>query len=143
MAVPGRPTSSTSGPPPPAGEALAVHLVLEGAVAPADVPVLLARVRKAVAGVRASIVACDVERLGPPDIETVDALARLALAIRRSGCRMELEHASPQLRDLVGLAGLARVLPCARLPLEALGESEEREEPGRVEEERHADDPAL
>ena len=40
----------------------------------------------------------------------VDALARLALALRRQGARLQLEHASSELVELIGFMGLAEVL---------------------------------
>jgi hypothetical protein len=43
----------------------------------------------------------------------VDALARLALVAKGLGCHLQLGHASPELRDLLELAGLADVVPCA------------------------------
>ena len=60
-----------------------------------------------------AIVLCDAAGLGPPDIGTVAALARLALGLRRLGCRLEIRHASPELRDLLVLAGLDGALPCS------------------------------
>jgi hypothetical protein len=52
-----------------------------------------------------------------------------------------LRNAAPQLVELVTLAGLADVLPCEAGSRVQLGrEAEEREEPGRVEEERDAGD---
>ena len=41
---------------------------------------------------------------------TVDALARLALALRRQGGRLQLRHASSELVELIGFMGLAEVL---------------------------------
>ena len=46
-----------------------------------------------------------------PDAATVDALARLQLAAGRLGCRVRLENASPQLRELIAFMGLQDVLP--------------------------------
>ena len=57
-------------------------------------------------------VLCDAAGLGRADLGTVDALARLALGLRRLGCRFEIRHASPELRDLLALAGLDAVLRC-------------------------------
>jgi hypothetical protein len=82
------------------------------------------------------LVVCDVGGLARPDLEAIDAIARLALAARRLGCGVRLEHASPDLRDLVAFAGLAEILPC---PTDSVAEParqpEQREEPGGVEEE--------
>ena len=52
---------------------------------------------------------CDVEGI-VPDAVTVDALAKLQLAARRRGCRITLENASPELRELVAFMGLTEVL---------------------------------
>jgi ABC-type transporter Mla MlaB component len=46
-----------------------------------------------------------------PDAATVDALARLQLAAQRRGCRIRLQNASPELRELVAFMGLQDVLP--------------------------------
>ena len=48
-----------------------------------------------------------------PDASTLDALCRLALDARRSGYRIRLLRASPELRELIELAGLTDVLDCA------------------------------
>jgi ABC-type transporter Mla MlaB component len=52
---------------------------------------------------------CGVADLGA-DAVAVDALARLALAARRSDCSVLLCGASPQLRALISFAGLDDVL---------------------------------
>ena len=52
---------------------------------------------------------CDVAGV-EPDAVTVDALARLQLAARRLGCRVRLQNAAPDLRDLIVLMGLDDVL---------------------------------
>jgi anti-anti-sigma regulatory factor len=77
----------------------------------------------------------DVSAL-PPDLATIDALARLALAARRRGRRMRLRGADDELRRLIGFTGLAGVLR-----LESEREPEQREERLRVEEERELGDP--
>jgi ABC-type transporter Mla MlaB component len=45
------------------------------------------------------------------DAAAVDALARLALLVRRCGCEIRLQNASAELVDLIDLAGLSDVLP--------------------------------
>ena len=52
---------------------------------------------------------CDVAAAAP-DAVTVDLLARLELAARRSGCRVRLENASPELCELIAFMGLRDVL---------------------------------
>jgi ABC-type transporter Mla MlaB component len=60
-----------------------------------------------------TFVVCDVHGV-KADAVTVDALARLQLAIRRQQCQVRLRGASPELRELVVFMGLADVLPDAR-----------------------------
>jgi anti-anti-sigma regulatory factor len=67
---------------------------------------------------------------------TLDALARLQLAARRLGGEIRLVGPSPELRELIDLAGLGTVLP-----VEPGGETEQREERLGVEEERELGDP--
>ena len=43
---------------------------------------------------------------GPPDLAVVEALARYQFMIRRAGGRMWLEDLSPELAELLDLAGL-------------------------------------
>jgi ABC-type transporter Mla MlaB component len=57
----------------------------------------------------ASIVMCDMSA-AVADARTVDALARLQLAAKRSGCQVRLQSASPELRALLQLMGLREVL---------------------------------
>jgi hypothetical protein len=45
------------------------------------------------------------------ELGALDELCRLALAARRSGCRIHLDGADGELRALRDLAGLADVLP--------------------------------
>ena len=48
----------------------------------------------------------DVRRIGAPDLEIVDGLARLVLQAHRGGRAVVFEGASPELRELLDLAGL-------------------------------------
>jgi hypothetical protein len=90
------------------------------------------------------LVVCDAGGLDRPDLEAIDAVARLALAARRLGCGIRLENASPDLRDLVAFVGLAEVLPCSiASAVESGGQTEQGEEPGGVEEERDPADPVA
>lgn len=54
-----------------------------------------------------------------PNLGEVDLLCRLALSARRLGCRVHLSDVSPELRSLIELAGLDRLLlaPEPRDPL--------------------------
>jgi anti-anti-sigma regulatory factor len=90
---------------------------------------------------RPDVIVCDVGAVGRPDVATVDALARIALEARRQGIQLVLRHPPAALRALLGLTGLADVIPCDEpSALEAVGQTEEREEPGGVEEERDGPD---
>jgi ABC-type transporter Mla MlaB component len=90
---------------------------------------------------------CDVGALVEPDVTAVDALARLQLAARRSGCRITLQGVGPELWDLLELMGLRDVLPACgpsnASAFEAVRQPEEREEPLRVEEEADPGDASV
>ena len=68
----------------------------------------------------------------------IDVLARLQLEARRRGVQLRLRGLTPALRELIAFAGLEEALR-----VEPLGEPEEREERGGVEEERQLGDPAA
>jgi hypothetical protein len=78
----------------------------------------------------------DCGPLGAPTASTIDQIARLQLAVRRRGGRLELKDAGSELIDLIGFCGLAEVLG-----VEARRQAEEGEHPGGVEEEGELDDP--
>ena len=52
----------------------------------------------------------DVGALEYADVGTVDAIAKLQLAVRRQGLDLRLVNVSPELRELIDLAGLCEVL---------------------------------
>ena len=111
---------------------------------PDEVPDLIERLGPGIVRGDSTIILCDLARLADADMATIDALARLALRARRMGCAVTLRDPSTELLELVGLAGLGEVLPCAPASgLEVIGQPEEREEPLGVEEERDAGDPAV
>lgn len=88
-------------------------------------------------------VVVDVSQVTRPDIATIGALARLELAVRRRGCRVELRGANGALRDLLALAGLTDVLPLdPRLLAVDEGQPEQREQPGQ-QEVRDVGDPTV
>jgi hypothetical protein len=70
------------------------------------------------------------------DLGTVDVVARLQLAARRSGLELRFTHVPEDLRELITFVGLAEALR-----LEPRGQAEEREERLGVEEEGELDDP--
>jgi hypothetical protein len=57
------------------------------------------------------VVVCDVADLVRPDLLAIDAVARMQLSARRLGGSIRLLHAGPTLAALLGLAGLAEVVP--------------------------------
>jgi hypothetical protein len=81
---------------------------------------------------------CDVAAVREPDLGTVDALARVELTARRLGSGIRLRGASVDLLELLAFCGV---------PLESVDElelqSEHREEPGGVQEERDPGDPVA
>ena len=74
-----------------------------------DLPGLFARTCELLATERPDVVLCDVAGI-EADAVAVDALARLQLAARRNGCRVDFEGASPLLRTLIELTGLRAAL---------------------------------
>jgi STAS domain len=81
--------------------------------------------------------------LGVPPLALVDALCRAALRARRRGARLEIRDASPELRELLELCGVAELVPCRERSAREPGrEAEQREQPS-VEEERDPGDPVA
>jgi len=74
-----------------------------------DLPGLIARTCALLANGGSGELRCEVGGIFADGV-AVDALARLALAARRSNCSVRLYGASPQLRALVAFAGLEDVL---------------------------------
>ena len=119
-------------------------LVLGPTLARADVPLLCLRLRLMIGRRADRFVVCDVGALRAWDLDTVDALARLALDARRLGCRIALLRAPPDLPGMLALVGLGAILPCCGdSVLEGQRQPEQREEPLRIEEERDAGDPPV
>jgi hypothetical protein len=59
------------------------------------------------------LVTCDIGAVTAPDLATLDAVARLALAARRVGVRIELRNPCSPLRELLDLAGLSDLVTVA------------------------------
>jgi ABC-type transporter Mla MlaB component len=113
------------------------RLAVSGRVGPGEASSLCACVRASVGGAGPGPIACDVSGIEDPDVGTVDALARMALAARRLGREMELQRTEHELVELLELAGLVG------LAVEVVREPEEREEPSGVEEEGDPADPVA
>nr|WP_254878505.1 STAS domain-containing protein [Streptomyces sp. NA04227] len=86
------------------------------------------------------VIVCDVVHLDASGFGAVEVLARLQLTARRAGGRIGLRGPAPGLRTLLGLAGL---LGTPGFTFEPLGDPEEREPPGGVQEGVEPGDPAL
>lgn len=84
---------------------------------------------------------CDAHALVAADLDTVGALAYLALLARRMGCRLVLRHVPDRLQELLELAGLSG--PDGVLVVETEGQAEHGEHAVGVEEEREPDDPPV
>src|SRR5688500_9352190 len=87
-----------------------IRFAVWGPIARDDLPGLTDRVCGLLTASRATVAVCDVDRV-EPDAVTIDALARLQLAARRTGCQVRLRGASDELLDLVAFMGLTDVLP--------------------------------
>jgi ABC-type transporter Mla MlaB component len=87
-----------------------IVFAIDGPIARADLPGLCHRVCALLQGSRAEVALCDVRGVDV-DAVTVDALARLQLAVRRHGCTVRLRNASTDLLELVAFMGLRDVLP--------------------------------
>jgi ABC-type transporter Mla MlaB component len=87
-----------------------ITFAIHGPIARTDLPGLCDRVCALLQESGAGMALCDVSGV-PPDGVTVEALARLQLGARRSGCQVRLRHASPELLGLVAFLGLRDVLP--------------------------------
>jgi len=85
---------------------------------------------------RSAKITVDCRALAEPTAATIDQIARLKLAARRCRCELELKNPSPDLLDLIGFVGLSRVLL-----VEAQRQTEQREQPGGVEEKGELGDP--
>jgi hypothetical protein len=80
-------------------------------------------------------------RDGSPDLNTVDALARLQLHARRIGWEIRLRQLTPELLSILDLVGLADVVGATPSALEPSGQAEGGERLG-VEEVEPLDDAA-
>jgi hypothetical protein len=110
--------------------------VLVPPIVPAEIPGLCEGVKEALARWPSARVVCDAAALLHPDLVAVEALLRLQLTSLRLGRRLRVRHACSWLRELVAFAGLGEVLLCPdALPVQPGRKSEQREPPGRVEEE--------
>jgi anti-anti-sigma regulatory factor len=85
--------------------------VLVAGPGPPDAPALCAELRALVARQGATRVVCDARGVRA-ELASVAALAHLAAAAHRSGCRVVVRDAAPRLAEVIALCGLGAVLPC-------------------------------
>ena len=85
----------------------------------------------------------DVGGLTQLDAAAIDALARLQLVARRLGRQVLLRDAGADLVDLLQLVGLVDLFPSIERSREPVGQVEEREQMGGVQEERDPGDPVT
>lgn len=90
-------------------------LRLASPVSPVDGARLCAELTR-LAATGATEAVCDVSGVHTPQLAAVDALARLRLTARRTGCHLRLRHPTPQLRALLELTGLAEPLELEEAP---------------------------
>jgi hypothetical protein len=93
-------------------QSVTLRFTVVGPILREDLPGLCDRLCALFTRHQPTLVLCDVATV-PADAVTVEALSRLQLAARRFGCRVELEHASVELVDLVAFMGLADVFAAA------------------------------
>ncbi len=99
---------------------------------------LARRVSRILAERHPRVVECRAARARPATLADVEAIARLKLAARRSGAGLVVSDPPPDLLDLLGLCGLARIFA-----LEPGREAEQREPARGVQEERDPGDPVA
>ena len=76
-------------------------VALAGRIGPEDAEALTTCVCSRIATGEPGRLGCDVAGIEDPDMGTVDALARMALAARRLGRNVELRRARPDLLELL------------------------------------------
>jgi hypothetical protein len=86
-------------------------VVIAGSIEPAGVAALCERARCLLVDVDADPVGCEVAAL-QADLAAVDVLARVALIAGRLDRGIRLREATPALRELLALTGLADVVRC-------------------------------
>ncbi|MCX3059360.1 STAS domain-containing protein [Streptomyces beihaiensis] len=115
-------------------------VVIAGPVRPGDTPALCERVLAARRQATGDVV-CDVSGVTTCDLATVDALARVRLAVLRAGGRLALRGPTPGLAALLELTGLAAESGARPSGVQPVGDAEEREPALGVEEAVETGDP--
>jgi hypothetical protein len=119
-------------------------MVVRAPGSPGEIEGFCDRVASVLETCEVDMVVCDVGSLARPGAETVDALARLQLTIKRCGNRLRLANADDDLVDLLRWMGLDGVLSLlGASPLERERQAEEGEESLGVQEESDSLDPSV
>jgi ABC-type transporter Mla MlaB component len=84
--------------------------IVRGPIARVDISGMSERLRRCLSSCVADVVVCDVCSLTNPDLDTVDAFARLQLIARRHGAQIVLRNAPSDLKELLALTGLDEVV---------------------------------
>jgi anti-anti-sigma regulatory factor len=113
-------------------------LMLSTSIRHADVPAICGRADALIRQGHARELVCDVTGLPTPDLDAVEALARVGLTARRLGSDIRLRGPSVELLELLALCGLP-----LEVVLEGQRQAEHREEARGVEEERDSGDPVT
>ena len=98
------------GPGRPITGARSTTFVVRGPIARVDILGMCERLQRCLSSCGSDVVVCDVCTLTDPDVDTVDALARLQLIARRRGAQIVLRNAMPELKELLALTGLDDVV---------------------------------
>lgn len=96
-------------------------LVVLGPVQRSEIQAVCERTRTLLQGDATTDLVCDIAIFERPCAVLLDALARLELVAKRLERSMHLRNASPDMRALLGLTGLAEVLPQSRMTRRARG----------------------
>jgi anti-anti-sigma factor len=127
----------------PAHDPATIELRIAGRIDRTDAARLGREVRSLLDDGGVARIVCDLGSITQSDVAVVDALCRMRLVARRHGCQLRLRNASQGLLELISLIGLSDVMPGVDSGGEVEGQSEQREHPGRVEEECDPADPPI
>ncbi len=122
---------------------MAITLALRGSIVRNDIRALCDRLHETLRRGGRGPVIIDVGGLTQLDAAAIDALARLQLVARRLGRQVLLRDAGEDLVDLLQLVGLVDLFPSIERSREPVGQVEEREQMGGVQEERDPGDPVT
>jgi ABC-type transporter Mla MlaB component len=119
-------------------------VIVDAPIRESAVPSLCRRVSAALATSDSRRVDCDVGAVTEADVGALEALARMQLAARRLGGNVRFQRVSDDMMRLLALVGLDEVLLAEFDGAgDPIGEAEEREQRGGVEEGVDLPDPPV